>query len=515
MYHYNIATTFCAIAARFADRPALKMTDGRTITYGELDAASNRAAHLLSDRGIGRRSVVAILNNKTLDDYAAILACLKLGAAYVNLDDSNPAERLARIFSTCRPNLVVGDAPGDGAQAAARTVDAGLVDWSAPAVRAALDKGDTAPPPDMERITGADPAYIMYTSGSTGTPKGAAITHANVLNFARWTAARFDIRPDDVLTNVNPMYFDNSVFDLYGSLLNGAAMAPIPRAITADARACIGAVEAAGCTVWFSVPSLLIYLMTMKALASERLPTMRTFIFGGEGFPKPELRKLHGLYGHRARLINVYGPTECTCICSARDVTQADLDAPDNLVSLGRIAENFDALVLDDETIPVGPGGVGELCLMGPQVGLGYYNDPERTALAFRANPCNQAWSERTYHTGDLVRLGDDGQTLSFVGRKDNQIKQMGYRIELEEIEAALHQVSGVIQAAVVHKANRFGHKHIVAYVSGGPEEADLRRALKVVLPDYMIPQRITQLSALPRNANGKIDRRALTDLVD
>ena len=239
------------------------------------------------------------------------------------------------------------------------------------------------------------------------------------------------------------MYFDNSVFDLYGSLLNGAAMAPVPRAIAADARACIGAVEAAGCTVWFSVPSLLIYLMTMKALAPERLPTMRTFIFGGEGFPKPELRKLHGLYGHRARLINVYGPTECTCICSARDVTQADLDASDNLVSLGRIAENFDALVLDDDATPVAPGGVGELCLMGPQVGLGYYNDPERTALAFRANSCNPAWNERTYHTGDLVRLGTDGQTLLFVGRKDNQIKQMGYRIELEEIEAALHQVAG------------------------------------------------------------------------
>ena len=515
MYHYSIATTFSAVAARFADRPALKMIDGRTVTYGELDAASNRAAHFLRDRGIGRRSVVAILNNKALDDYAAILACLKLGAAYVNLDDSNPAERLARIFSTCRPNLVVGDAPGDGAQAAARTVDAALVDWRAPAVRAALDKGDTVPPRDMDRITGADPAYIMYTSGSTGTPKGAAISHANVLNFARWTAERFDIRPDDVLTNVNPMYFDNSVFDLYGSLLNGAAMAPIPRAVTADARACIAAVEAAGCTVWFSVPSLLIYLTTMKALAPERLPATRTFIFGGEGFPKPELRKLHGLYGHRARLINVYGPTECTCICSARDVTRTDLDAPDNLVSLGRIAENFDALVLDDAASPVAPGGVGELCLAGPQVGLGYYNDPERTALAFRPNPCNPAWSERTYHTGDLVRLGADGQTLAFVGRKDNQIKQMGYRIELEEIEAALHQVAGVVQAAVVHKASRFGHKHIVAYVSGGPEEADLRRALKVVLPDYMIPQRITQLTALPRNANGKIDRRALTDLAD
>jgi D-alanine--poly(phosphoribitol) ligase subunit 1 len=515
MYHYSIATTFCAVAARFAACPALRLIDGRTVTYGELDVASNRAAHLLKEQGIGRRSVVAILNGKTVDDYAAILGCLKLGAAYVNLDDTNPTERLTRIFSTCRPKLVAGAALGDGALAAARTVNARLVDWNAPAVWAALDGADTGPPSGMEMITGADPAYIMYTSGSTGTPKGAAITHANVLNFARWTAARFGIQPDDVLTNVNPMYFDNSVFDLYGSLLNGAAMAPVPRAMTADAQACVAAVEAAGCTVWFSVPSLLIYLMTMKALAPERLPALRTFVFGGEGFPKPELRKLHGMYGGRARLINVYGPTECTCICSAHDVTQADLDTADNLVTLGHIAENFDALVLNDDGAPVSPGGIGELCLAGPQVGLGYYNDPERTSLAFRPNPANRAWSEHTYFTGDLVRLGSDGRSLSFVGRKDNQIKQMGYRIELEEIEAALYQVEGVVQAAVVHKPNRFGHKHIVAYVSGGPAEGDLRRALKVVLPDYMIPHRIAQLAALPRNANGKIDRRVLTDLVD
>jgi D-alanine--poly(phosphoribitol) ligase subunit 1 len=515
MYQYNIATTFCAIADRFTDRPALKMVDGRTVTYGELDAASNRAAHLLSDRGVTRRSVVAIANKKTVDDYAAILGSLKLGAAYVNIDDANPCERLARIFSTCRPRVVVGAALAPGVQSAARTVDATLLDWTSPAVRAALEKGAPAAPPSMDRITGGDPAYIMYTSGSTGTPKGAAITHANVLNFASWAANRFDIQPEDVLTNVNPMYFDNSVFDLYGSLLNGAAMAPIPREVTANARACIAAVEDAGCTVWFSVPSLLIYLMTMKALEPQRLPAIKKFIFGGEGFPKPELRKVHGLYGHRVRLINVYGPTECTCICSAHDVTQADLDEPDNLVTLGLIAENFDALVLNGDGEQVPAGGVGELCLAGPQVGLGYYNDPERTALAFRANPCNPMWMERTYFTGDLVRLAANGRKLSFVGRKDNQIKQMGYRIELEEIEAALYQVEGVIQAAVVHKANHAGRKHIVAYVAGGPHGAGLRRALKAILPEYMLPQRINQLSALPRNANGKIDRRALMDLAD
>jgi D-alanine--poly(phosphoribitol) ligase subunit 1 len=320
-----------------------------------------------------------------------------------------------------------------------------------------------------------------------------------------------------VLTNVNPMYFDNSVFDFYAALLNGAALAPVPRALASDAQSCLKAVEAAGCTIWFSVPSMLIYLMSMKALSAKRLPKVRAFVFGGEGYPKPELRRLHDMFGARARLINVYGPTECTCICSARDIGPGDLEDQAGLASLGPVTDNFDFLVLDEEDRPVAPGEVGELWLRGPQVALGYYNDPERTALSFRPNPLNAAWVERCYRTGDLVRLAGDGRSLSFVGRKDNQIKHMGYRIELEEIEAALYRIDTVAQAAVVYKPGQRGFKHIVAYVAGEgiPEAAELRRLLRLTLPDYMIPQRFDTRAELPRNANGKVDRRRLAETAD
>jgi len=272
-------------------------------------------------------------------------------------------------------------------------------------------------------------------------------------------------------------------------------------------------VDEAECTIWFSVPSLLIYLMTMKVLRADTFLRIRTIIFGGEGYPKSELAKLFALYGERCRLVNVYGPTECTCICSAFSISAGDLAGP-GFPPLGRIADNFSYLVLDADK-PVMPGEIGELCLMGPQLGLGYYNDAERTNAAFVGNPLASARSERMYRTGDLVRELDG--MLHFVGRKDNQIKHMGYRIELEEIEAAINELAYVIQAAVIYQRVSESFGHIVAYIASGEEsvtEGRAREDLKSQLPAYMIPNRFIISSQLPKNANGKVDRAQLRTIV-
>ena len=240
---------------------------------------------------------------------------------------------------------------------------------------------------------------------------------------------------------------------------------------------------------------------------------MRTIIFGGEGYPKSELAKLFALYGARCQFYNVYGPTECTCICTAYLISAHDIDDEQGLPPLGRIADNFSHLVLEGDEM-VEPGAVGELCLLGPQVGLGYYNDPERTRMAFVENPLARALPQRMYRTGDLVR--DAGGLLHFVGRKDNQIKHMGYRIELEEIEAAIGRLGYVVQAAVIYKRERPGFGHIIAYVATGdadPEEQRLRSDLLGTLPPYMIPNRFVISQELPRNSNGKVDRRYLMSL--
>ena len=507
-YTHNLGQLFAGIAQRHADRPALRDGEGRETSYADLFATASRIAHWLAARNIGPGALVALQNGKGVAGYAAMLACLMRGAAYANLDPKNPAERLTRILGRCQPALVLADAaPAESVAEAARAVGAELLSL------ADQDLAALPPtPPEFGAVIGTDIAYVMFTSGSTGMPKGVAISHASVLNFIAWVRTTFDIVPEDTLAGANPVYFDNSVFDFYGALFNGACLAPMLAEDLASPRRLVQRVDAAGCTVWFSVPSLLIYLKTMKALGPDDFRAIRAIIFGGEGYPKTELAKLHATHGARARLFNVYGPTECTCICSAHLVTPDDLADGVGLPTLGRIAPNFRFRLLDGDR-EVAPGEAGELGLIGPQVALGYYNDPERSAAAFVRDPGRPAVAAPMYRTGDLVREVDG--LLYFVGRADNQIKHMGYRIELEEIEAAINAVPDVAQAAVVYRRIRDGFGHIIAHVAtidATLTEARLREELQKILPAYMLPNRYVLLSDLPKNANGKVDRVRLRD---
>lgn len=504
---FNLGRAFRAVARLHGDRAALRYGSDRTVSYQALAESAERIAAGLATRGIGRGHIVAIQNGKSFDGYAALLGVLLAGAAYTHLDPTNPAGRLARILRICRPKLLLADgaiAPGPKEAAASL----GL-----PVVQVAdlvADAANASAP--VQEPIGSDPAYIMFTSGSTGQPKGVAIAHASVLAFVGWCNATFEVGPGAVVANANPIFFDNSVFDVYAALFTGATLAPLTSSEIADAATLTRRVEEMGCTLWFSVPSLLIFLMTMKAMRGDAFGSVRTIVFGGEGFPRSELAKLHAFCGHRCRLVNVYGPTEGTCICSAYDITAADLVDRSGLPPLGRIADNFSWAILDGDA-PVAPGEVGELCLGGPQLALGYYNDSDRTAASFVADPLATMLPGRIYRTGDLVR--EEAGLLHFVGRRDNQIKHMGYRIELEEIEAALAGLGGVVQAAVVYQRRRVQLGHIVAFVTGpgARNPALLRDRLAGILPAYMLPSRIVAMDTLPKNANGKVDRVALAAL--
>lgn len=519
---HNLGLAFSDVAQRHAERTALRLEDGTQVSYAVLDAQSNRLANHLAAQGVTPRDVIALVHDKAMAGYTAMLACLKLGAVYVNLDGQNPAERLRRIAGTAQPRLLLvaqplpPDAPVRTAMPDVPVLDVGpeVAGTGQPWRRASAQ-----PPAGMAAVTGTDPAYLMYTSGSTGQPKGAVIPHGAVLRFIRWIAERFDVTPGDVFSGLNPPYFDNAVFDFYGALFTGASLAPVQRLTAQDGQATVAWLSQAGCTLWFSVPSLLIYANTVKALAADRLPDLRAFVFGGEGFPKAELAKLFKRFRPRVDFVNVYGPTECTCICSAHTVTEEDFHDPGGLAPLGRLNPDFCGWVLDEAGAAVPAGEVGELWLGGPNLGLGYYNDPERTAASFAQHPGHARHPERLYRTGDLVRR-DDQRCLHFVGRRDNQIKHLGYRIELEEIEAALCALPGVAQAGVVYRRLRAEFGQIEAFVAaaegagaGGLDEAGVRDALRAVLPDYMVPRRVVAMAALPKNRNGKVDRQALLQL--
>jgi len=487
---------------------ALKYPDGKKVTFQQLESLSNQFAAYLTGKGIQKQDVVALFNEKSPHAYAAMIACLKIGAIYTNLDINSPASRILKIFDRCQPKLLFNDCGETSLLTEIQqSCNCPVVELDDP-----TSEGMATYPaqlPDQIRwITGNDPAYIMFTSGSTGFPKGAVISHANLLNFIHWGKDEFEITTEDIFTNVNPVYFDNSVFDFYVSLLNGATLAPISSELAKQPKELIKAVGEVGCTSWFSVPSLLVYLLTTKALEKGRLPNLRRFIFGGEGFPKPKLQKLYQLFGDTATLYNVYGPTECTCICSCYVIGDKDFDDLTNFAPLGYLTPNFDYEILDeDEQTP----GFGELFLKGPNVGLGYYNDPERMDNAFIQNPLNDLYREIGYRTGDLVQRDEIGH-LHFKGRADNQVKHMGYRIELEEIEAALNSLKDIDEAAVIYKKMGEGMGQILAFANAGQsnDENAILSELKDLLPDYMIPKRIYILNPLPKNQNGKIDRVAL-----
>jgi D-alanine--poly(phosphoribitol) ligase subunit 1 len=507
-YTYNIGSLFPQVADAYANKVALKYPGGREVSFSELETLSNKIAHWLAEKGLKKNDVIAIFNNKSPLAYATMLASLKLGVVYTNLDTTSPYQRIKKIVERCKPILILYDVVlpevADGLS--------GELQYKLTAFdeqfEAAIDTKSDKLPATVPSVTGSDPAYIMFTSGSTGFPKGAVITHSNLLNFISWGQAEFDVQPTDVFTNVNPIYFDNSVFDFYVSIFSGAQLVPFTSDITKDPFLLVKELESTGCNSWFSVPSLLVYLLTTKALSAGKLPAMKRFIFGGEGFPKPKLKKLFELFNNQATLFNVYGPTECTCICSSYVVTENDFSDMNNLAPLGFLAPNFDYVLLNEK----GPG-FGELGLKGPNVGAGYYNDPERTSASFIQNPHNTDYNEVIYKTGDLVQVDEKGH-LHFKGRADNQIKHMGYRIELEEIESILSTLKYVDETAVIYEKLGEGLGQIVAFVSvsGNEEVAEVMGELKGLLPDYMLPKKLFILEALPKNQNGKIDRVALKE---
>jgi D-alanine--poly(phosphoribitol) ligase subunit 1 len=507
-YPHDVAALFREVAGRHPDRRALVWSAASAVTFAELDRLSDRAALLLRQQGVGRGDRVCIRLDKCTLTYVLIVACLKAGAPYFVVDPANPAARASHIIAKCRPKVVfsASASPPETAESAVFVVD------QEDPLRV-LDGAPDGPFEPGYDITGADPAYIMFTSGSTGFPKGAVMSHANLMNFIAWARIEFAVTPDDVFTNVNPLYFDNSVFDVYASLCNAASLVPFDAAMLKDPYTLIERIDRLGCTVYFSVPSLLIYFQTLKLITPRVFTRVRTIIFGGEGYPKTKLKELYDCFHPRIRLVNVYGPTECTCICSAYEISAEDFSDLDGYPPLGALIPNFSCAIVNDREEAVPPGETGELCLSGPCVGLGYFNDRELTAQAFRQNPLNTLYHEWTYRTGDLVRLSREDGKIHFVGRRDSQIKHQGYRIELEEIEHALGRVSGVDEASVLH-SSRHGVSRIIAVVASrsGLTAETVRQEVARLVPPYMVPGRIDVLHQLPKNANGKIDRRLLKE---
>jgi amino acid adenylation domain-containing protein len=500
-------------AHRDPDKPAVRAR-GRVLTYGELDRRSSQLARLLREHGIARGDRVGLFFPKAVESVVAMLGVLKAGAVYVPLDPHAPPRRIAGIAEDCelRGLITTGDRlralPPPAAPRACTILVGGAPEGPGDVPWAALETYPATPPP--ERGIETDLAYILYTSGSTGRPKGVMLTHRNALTFVDWCAATFRITPDDRLSNHAPLHFDLSVFDIYNALGAGATVSMIHEEIAVFPQRLAALIEEHGITVWYSVPSALVYLLLHADLGARDLGRLRLVLFAGEVFPMKYLRELADLLP-RAELYNLYGPTE-TNVCTYHRVDRWRLAGQERL-PIGRACANTDVFAVDEQGRLVAPGGTGELFVRGPAVTPGYWGDPDKTRRALVDNPLAPHVGERVYRTGDLVTSDEQGEYL-FLGRRDNQVKCRGYRIELGEIEASLYAHPAVVEAAVIAVPDADVGNRLRAFVALRAGETATPTALQAHcasrVPRYMVPEHIEVRDALPRTSTGKTDRTRL-----
>ena len=509
-YIYNLGQAFESVAKATPNKKALLFIDKSFCTYKELNERANSFAFFMNSCGLKKGDVVTIFNDKSLSPFSIMIACLKSGITYSNLDINSPRERLKKMVEICHPALFFTPTAHASLLHEIGIPDEKIKKYDHYELVNALATSTQEIEVDCSEIDGSTPAYLMFTSGSTGFPKGVVISHFNVLNFIGWSKQTYRANSDDIFTNVNPMHFDNSVFDFYASLFSGAGLIPIPEDLTKHPRKLILTLNELNPTIWFSVPSMLVYVLKLRALNAVDLQSLRIITFGGEGFPKGQLRKLWKILGSRVEFINVYGPTECTCICSSYKVSAADMES-DELLPLGPIAENFNHIIIDNNEEIIPDESIGELCIAGPNVGIGYYNNPDQTKASFIQNPNHNLYPDIVYKSGDLVKYNNDKNLLYFCGRKDNQIKRMGYRIELEEIENVLGALNYIEECAVIFdkKTDETG-KIIACLRSPGITEQHIVNDIREALPSYMKPDYYVFYEHLPKNQNGKINRLKL-----
>lgn len=471
-------------------------------------AASTSAAAPAPCAGPTRPQPVVIFMEKSTHMLAAFLGTLMAGGFYVPVDPGTPVERAASIFDTLSSDsaipLVI---------ASKETSEAARVCF--PNVRIFTVEELLAHPRNIEALAAqaralvdTAPAYVLFTSGSTGTPKGVAVSHRAICGFIDGFVETFGIRARDVMGNQAPFDFDISVKDIYGSLAAGATLAILPRRLFSTPAELVDALRERQVTVLVWAVAALCLVSSLHALDGGELPNIRLVLFSGEVMPQPHLvRWMQKLPD--ATFANLYGPTEVTCNCLYH-VVDRNRAYPGSL-PLGNAFPNRRVLVLDEAGHPVTkPGQEGELYVGGPDIALGYYGDRKRTEAAFVQNPLAHALPETLYKTGDRVSVGEGGE-LFFCGRIDNQIKHLGHRIELEEIDAAFEREPGVERCRCAYDEDR--HR-IYAFYEGTAEGRELRAAVAKRLPIPLVPARAICVDAMPLTKNGKVDRRALLALV-
>lgn len=500
----NVLEWLEASARRLPNKLAVADPAGG-MTFGELRDASASIGTWLAGR-MRPRTAVALYLEKSPLALAGMLGAVYAGGFYSVLDVRQTPSRLASICQSLRPACILTDRAN--LERAHQ-----LFDGLGYQVALLEDVASTTPDEDAllairAQATDVDPLYVNFTSGSTGTPKGVVVGHRSVIDFIPTLDGTFGIGEDDVLANQAPFDFDVSVKDIYSGLLQGATVSLVPRDYFVNPTQLMDYLCDTGATTLIWAVSALCFISIMGGLDYRTPTSIRRVMFSGEVMPPKQLREWQRhLPG--TQYVNLYGPTEITCNCTYFVVDREYKKG--EVIPMGKPFPNEKVFLLGpDDSLVSEPGVEGEVCVSGTALGLGYLGEPERTAESFVQNPLNDRWLERIYRTGDLATY-DGAGNLVYASRKDHQIKHLGQRIELGDIEAAAQAVEGVQRACCLydHRRKRI---HLV-YMGTLPKE-ELFDALKVALPQYMVPNKVHQTGQMPLTKNGKIDRRALEEAV-
>jgi len=485
------------VSAQCAARPnAIAITAaGESVTYSELDSRSTHLARHLRTLGVGPDVVVAICLHRSVSFVVAALAIWKAGGAYLPMDLSSPQERINFILKDAQVPIVLTQESLAAPFAVGpwRLVD---INWELNVTRAPTGTFRSC------EVTPENLAYVIYTSGSTGQPKGVEITHKGLFNLVTWHMAAFDVTPSDRASQLSSLGFDAAVWELWPYLATGASVHIADQETRLRPEMLRDWITKERITISFVSTPLAERLIALDWPADGSLRFLLTGADTLQQYPHPDLP---------FRLINNYGPTECTVVATSGWV-QAD-NRPLHPPSIGRPIKNAKIRLLDGNLREVPAGSVGEVYIGGISLARGYRNSPELTREKFTSDPFSDDPGARLFKTGDIAFFRPDGQ-LQFLGRIDDQIKIRGHRIEPNEIVAVLRRHEGVEACAVVAANANCAGKRLLAYIVAQPGAkigaSQLRNHLARHLPDYMLPDAFVLLSSLPVNPSGKVDRTAL-----
>ena len=518
-------TGFLRSAEKFPDRPAVA-AEKKSVSYAELrDSACRIAATIQRHPEFSSTHLTAVFGYRSPTAFAGVLGTLLAGNGYVPLNRTFPEGRTQVMFerSECRSLIV---------DANSLPQLNGLLEHASERVLVILpDLSDVSPLEakwPMHSFVGAkelrpasqwhEPtiendslAYLLFTSGSTGTPKGVAVAQRNVVSFLDYMVERYEVTEQDKLSQMFDMTFDLSAFDMFVAWERGACVCcPSQKELIKPESF----IKNNNLTVWFSVPSTAVFMKQLGLLKPGHYPQLRVSLFCGEPLPVTSVQAWCDA-APNSIVENLYGPTELTIACTLYrwDAQHSAAESEMGIVPIGYSYPGMKYLVVDEGLREVSPGEQGELLMSGPQMSLGYWKDAKKTADAFITVPGH---TDVYYRTGDRVRRPPSGAPLIHLGRIDSQIKVLGHRVELGEIEAVVRKHCGSdAVVAVGWPSTSSGYGGVEVFIESRGEVHHLRDAVRSELPEYMVPRRFHFKDKLPRNANGKLDRAAISKSLD